>query len=191
MKPIHLNLASRPYRDMRPLIVVVVALSLINAFLLVTNVDTYLRYKHETRSTTAQIADIERQTATERQRANEVTARVRGIDLVTLDRQSRFINAQLAERAFSWSELLDRLESVLAPDVRILSIAPSFQPNGVVKLSLQMESKSGEGMITMLNHFAADRQFANAFPSNETANEGMYAFGITVDYTPSALKVVR
>ena len=43
MKPIHLNLASRPYRDYRPVYAVVVLLSLATAFLMLNNIETYYR----------------------------------------------------------------------------------------------------------------------------------------------------
>ena len=48
MKPIHLNLASRPYRDYRPVYAVVVVLSLLTAFLMLNNIETYYRYIRET-----------------------------------------------------------------------------------------------------------------------------------------------
>ena len=57
MKPLHLNLASRPYRDYRPVYAAVVAMSLVTAFLMLNNVETYsavtslLRVTPETYST--------------------------------------------------------------------------------------------------------------------------------------------
>src|SRR6185436_1394311 len=38
--------------------------------------------------------------------------KLQALDLAGLDAQTRFVNAKLAERAFSWSTLLDELESV-------------------------------------------------------------------------------
>ena len=61
MKPIHLNLASRPYRDYRPVYAVVVVLSLVTAFLMLNNIETYYRYKHDTRNTSTKISQIDTQ----------------------------------------------------------------------------------------------------------------------------------
>ena len=58
MKPLHLNLASRPYRDYRPVYATVVVMSLVTAFLMLNNVETYYRYTRETHSTRPKIATI-------------------------------------------------------------------------------------------------------------------------------------
>ena len=187
MKPIHLNLASRPYRDYRPVYAVVVVMSLLTAFLMLNNIDTYYRYIHETQNTRARIAGLEAQAQQERQRAQAVQQRMAGLDLELLDAQSKFVNAKLSERAFSWSALLDELESVMADDVRLISIAPSFAEKGPVQLQMQFESKSGDGLTTTINRMNNDPQFRNPFPSSETAlPTGNFGFSLTADYIPRA-----
>lgn len=188
MKPIHLNLAARPYRDYRPVYAVVVLLSLLAAFLMLNNVDTYFRYIRETKSTRAKIADIEAQAQRERELAAAAQRRVQNFDVARLDRQTRFINAKLGERAFSWSTLLDELESVLADDVRLVSVAPQFQKDGSINLALVFQSKSGDGMITTINRMHRDPQFANPFPTVEQQIEGGYSFQLSVTYLPPAAK---
>jgi hypothetical protein len=192
VKPIHLNLAARPYRDYRPVYAVLVAMSLVAAFLMLNNVETYYRYIHETKSTRAKIAQIEDQARKERDSERATMQRMRGLDLNRLDRQTKFINAKLAERAFSWSTLLDELESVLADDVRLMSVSPSFDENGRIDLSLSFETKSGDGMITTINRMNADPQFEGAFPHNENAlDNGNYAFNITARYLPPGIPSIR
>jgi type IV pilus assembly protein PilN len=188
VKPIHLNLASRPYRDYRPLYAVVIVVSLVTAFLMLNNVETYYRYISETRSTRAGIAKLEAGARQERDRAATLRQVVGTLDLASLNAKARFINARLAERAFSWSTLLDELESVLPDDVRLLSVTPVFS-EGPIGLTLQLETKSTDGMIETINRMNADPQFRNPFPSNETRLEGgAYAFGLTVQYLPPAAR---
>lgn len=185
MKPIHLNLASRPYRDYRPVYAVVVAMSLLTAFLMLNNVETYYRYQHDTRSTSGSIESIESKIAQERQRQEIAQRQLKNLDLATLDAQTRFINAKLNERAFSWSTLLDELESVLAQDVRLISVAPKFNPDGTIALTLNFEAKGPMGMITTINKMNADPQFSNPFPDNEQLNDsGVYTFNLHVQYRP-------
>lgn len=189
MKPIHLNLASRPFRDYRPVYAVVVLMSLLTAFLMLNNIDTYYRYIHETRNTRAKIASIEAQTQRERELQGNVERRMKGLDLARLDAQTKFINAKLAERAFSWSTLLDELESVLSDDVRLLAVSPNFKKDGPIELILQFESKSSDGMITTINRMNADPQFLSPFPSSESATEdGHYRFDLSVQYVPPPVK---
>lgn len=185
MKPIHLNLASRPYRDYRPVYAVVVALSLATAFLMLNNIETYYRYIHETKSTRGKIAQVEEQVRLEKQKEEAARQRLQGLDLKRLDQQTRFINAKLAERAFSWSRLLDELESVLTDDVRLTSISPSFTEDGQIDLQLEFQSRSADGLITTINRMNADPQFEDTFPRSETeAEAGMYVFGLSSKYLP-------
>lgn len=189
MKPIHLNLASRPYEDKRLFIMTVVGISIVIAALLFTNIDTYLRYRVQTQTTRSTIAALDAQTEQEHRRAETVKQQLSRIDVASLSKQTAFINTQLAQRAFSWSELLDRLESVLADDVRVTSIAPGFRPDGSVLLNMTVEAKTADGLVDMLKRFSRDPQFANAFPANETAVPGGgYRITLSVDYKPTTLR---
>ncbi len=189
MKPIHLNLAARPYRDYRPVYAVVVLMSLVTAFLMLNNVETWYRYKHDTRSTSGKIDSIDAKIREERQKQEIAQRRLRNLDLATLDAQTRFINAKLSERAFSWSTLLDELESVLPQDVRLMTVAPMFNPDGTIQLALDFEAKGATGMIATINRINADPQFANPFPDQETMVEGgLYRFNLRVQYLPPAPK---
>jgi type IV pilus assembly protein PilN len=187
VKPIHLNLASRPYRDYRPVYAVVVLLSLLTAFLMLNNVETYYRYIHETQATRAKIAQVEEQARLEREKEQSAKQRLKGLDLEKLDQKTKFINAKLAERAFSWSRLLDELESILRDDVRLVSVSPGFTDEGPIQLSLSFETKSSDGMIETINRMNADPQFRDAFPSTENQNEGgTYSFVLSAQYLPDA-----
>lgn len=190
MKPIHLNLAASPYRDYRPLYAVVVVVSILIAFLMLNNIDTYYRYVRETRTTRDEIAKLEAQTRNEEKAAETAAAQTRTVDVTTLGKQTRFINAQLAERAFSWSELLDRLEDVIPRDVRIVSIAPAFDESGVVRLTMVCEAKNSTSMTDTVDAFNRSPHFANAFPANEDNTGSVFRYGLSVEYKPSIPRLV-
>jgi type IV pilus assembly protein PilN len=189
MKPIHLNLAARPYRDYRPVYAAVVVMSLLTAFLMLNNVETYYRYNHETRSTRAKIAAVEAQTQREKQNAQIAQNRLQQIDVARLEAQTQFINAKLAERAFSWSALLDQLESILGDDVRLQAVSPSFTEEGPISLSLSFEAKKSDGLIETVNAMHADRHFRDPFPNNESQTPTGYTFNIHVQYLPDNLNL--
>lgn len=190
MKAIHLNLAARPYRDERPFIAVVVAGSLLIAFLTLMNFDAWYRYRNETSNTRAKIATLETQADAERQRAAALNQRLRNVDVKRLALQTQFANARLAERAFSWSELLDHLEHVLPDYVRIESIAPSFKPDGMIGLTMQCVARDPDGLVKTMNQLNADPHFSNPFPNGEDHTDQGYRFAIRVDYRPSTMKAV-
>lgn len=189
MKTLHLNLAAKPYRDYRPIYAVVVATSILIAFLMLNNVDTYYKYVHDTRTTRASIASIEAQTQQERRRTDAATREISSIDVISLSKETKFINAQLAERAFSWSELLDRLETVLPSNVRITSVAPQFQESGLVHLNLACEGKDTDSMIVTINRLQRDEHFASPFPSSQSQSPNGFRFGIGVEYRPTIARL--
>jgi len=186
VKPIHLNLAARPYRDYRPVYAVIVVTSLVLAYLMLTNFDTWYRYRYETRKTRADIERIDALTAQERSRGQIANHQLSQLDLARLDSQSKFVNAKLAERTFSWSDLLDRLESTLDKDVRLTSIAPNFGGDNLIHLTLQCEAKSTTGLVDTIDNLQHNPHFQSPFPTTEVRNEGgTYNFGIKVDYIPN------
>jgi hypothetical protein len=189
LKTIHLNLAARPFRDYRPLYAVVVAASLLIAFLMLNNIDTYYRYTRETRTTRQEIASLESQIQAEHEKSQAAAGVIKTMDLETLGDQTRFVNAKLAERAFSWSELLERLEVVLPRDVRLTSIAPSFGDDGMVTLGVVAEAKTPDGMVMTIDRLNGSPHFANAFPGSDTSTETGHRFNLTVDYKPSIPRV--
>ncbi len=191
MKAIHLNLASRPYRDERPFIAVVVISSLLIAFLALMNFDAWYRYRDTTQATRAEIASLETQALQERAKAQSLEQKVRSVDVKMLAKQTQFANAQLAERAFSWSELLDNLERVLPDYVRVDSISPSFGQNGLVTLTMQCTARDPDGLVNTLNRLNRDAHFTNPFPRNEDHTELGYRFMLSVDYRPSVPRPVQ
>lgn len=191
MKPLHLNLASRPFRDYRPLYLVVVVASILIAVMMFLNIDTYLRYVRETKTKRAQIDKLEQQIEEEQRRTEQVNQRLKTVDVKLLSSQTQFVNTQLAQRAFSWSELLDRLERVLPDDVRVQTIAPVFDRNGMIHLSLNCDTKTGEGMINTIRRFNADPNFSGPFPASESVTPTGYKFVLAVDYRPSIARVVE
>lgn len=192
MKPIHLNLASRPYRDYTPVNLVAATMFVLMLVLAWFNIDTYIRYNVETKNTRAKIAQLEAQERREKELQQSAQTRLSSIDVKYLNEQTRFINAKLAERAFSWSALLDELESVLADDVRLLSVSPTFDTkDGTIRLALNFQSKSNDGMITTINRMHRDPQFVNPFPNNETMIEGgLYSFDLNVIYRPAGTPAI-
>jgi hypothetical protein len=191
VKPLHLNLADRPYRDYRPLYAVVVVTSILVAIMLLNNIETAYRYARDTRTTRDKITQIDRQIDAENRQTDEANLRLRGVNIKVLSDQAQFVNARLAERAFSWSELLDRLERVLPDDVRIESINPSFAKNGIVHLSMSAVAKNSDGMTHTIDRLNRDPHFASPIPTSEDRTDNGYKFGIGVDYRPSIARAVE
>lgn len=186
MRTIHLNLAAEPYRDVRPVWATIAALGAVTLFLLVYNVATGYRYFVETKETRARIGALDVETGTEQKRAADMASVLKTVDLKSLNSQTRFINNQILARSFSWSNLLDQLETVIPNDVRLTSLSPSVQKDGTIQLSLVCSAKTPDGMIRLLNRLFGDPHFSRAFPSAEQTDPatGITTFNVTVQYIP-------
>lgn len=186
VRPLHLNLASKPFRDYRGVYAVVAATFALSALLMIVNVRTGYYYYVSTRETRGEIAAIEAEARQERARAKELETQLRGVDTGRLAIETTFINAQIAQRAFSWTLMLDTLERIVPRNVRVLHLSPTVKPNGETRLSMGFAAKNSGGMVELLNRLFADDRFSRPFPSGESTNDsGEQQFQITVDYDPA------
>jgi hypothetical protein len=113
------------------------------------------------------------------------------IDLRLLNSRISYVNGEIAERAFSWSALLEQLERVLPGNVKVTSLTPSVNKDGTTHLQLTCVAKDGSGVIQLLNHMLANEHFARPFPESEAKNpDGSQQFSLSVDYLPAPQLVV-
>lgn len=184
MRTIHLNLAARPYRDYRLVWIVVAIVSLVTAVLMIANINTAYRYFVNTRETREKIASIEQDTAVELARGKQIEAQLRAVNLRSLALQTRYINVQIAERAFSWSGLLDDLERVMPKNVRLVSLNPTVDKDGTIRITMTLQGKSSRAVIDTINRLQSNPHFQRPFPRSQTTDAEITAFGITTEYVP-------
>lgn len=194
MKPIHLNLAARPWRDNRLVWALVALMLAVTGLLLFANVRAGYHYLISTRETRQTIERLEAERRREETTRDAIGQQIARVDMERLSVASRYINAQLAERAVSWSGLLDRLERVVPNGVRLTTLDPAVDKGGNITLSMSCVAKNSDGMVEMLNRMILDPHFDRSFPSSErTREDGSHEFTIQADYNPAgvATEVVR
>jgi len=119
-----LNLAGRPFLNSRPVVRVALLLWLLGLALLLVNLWQFLGYRVRSADKREQIARSEAEI--ERQRADlaRLQKTLDGFDLPAQNQKVDFLNKQIAERTFSWSQLLDRIAERLPNDLRLNRLAP-------------------------------------------------------------------
>ena len=88
-------------------------------------------------------------------------------------------------RAFSWTDLFDRLEEVLPPGVRLLSVAPTIH-DGELRLELQALARRGEDALLFLGVLEKRPEFADANVLGLEDSEEGTKVTYTMKYVPSA-----
>lgn len=184
MRPLHLNLSSQPWQNTKPFWITVAVVAAVIAILLVNNVQAAWRYYVETEETRTAISEIQTRTTVERQAADRLQAQVEGLDRTELMRRVEFVNRQIVQRAFSWSQLIDHLERVLPDDVRLTSLRPSIDEEGPIMLALSCIAKNSDAYVDTIRQMTADPNFENPYPLSESTEGGEVRFTLRVTYRP-------
>jgi hypothetical protein len=119
-----LNLARRPFLNSRPVVRASLLLWLLGLLLLLGNVSLFWNYRQRSADKREQITRGEAEIATQQAASAKLQRQLDNFDLEAQNRRVDFLNKQIAERTFSWSELLDRVAERLPHDVRLNRLAP-------------------------------------------------------------------
>ena len=86
-------------------------------------------------------------------------------------------------RAFSWTDLLARLEQVLPPGVHLVSIAPTIQ-KGQVALEFEAIARTTEEGLELVKALQARKDFADVFLTGLDKGKEGSELGISLRYVP-------
>ena len=155
---IRLNLATRPYIELRPLLA---RFRIIAVVLAVLAVPLFLLLRAEENKATraeARVADVSGNIAALRQQ--ETAARERaenGPDAQVL-RQAAFLNSLFQRKSFSWTATMSDLEDRLPTGVQVMDIVPIVAPNGHVTIQLRVTGPR-ERAIDVVRNLEQSRHF--------------------------------
>lgn len=176
-------MASRPYRDYRPVWLAAVTIGLVTLVLMVNNARTAYRFFINTHDTRAEITQVESEIAGERAKSAEIDQRTQSLDSSLLRARVAYVNNQIVRRAFSWSALLDHLEEVFPDEVRLVTLNPVMVPERPVQLNMTCVGRTGDGLVELIRALNDSQHFAKPLPTSESLLEdGSYRFTINVEY---------
>lgn len=165
---ITLNLASRPFFELRPLLMrlrliagVLVVVAVVLFFLLqraeITAAQAAAAVHHWTAATENLQHEWQRDQALMRQPVNAAT----------LDR-SQFLNQQFTLKSFSWTTALMDLELVLPQGVQVISIDPRMTKEGQVVVRLRVSGPRDKA-VQLVANLEKSPHFLNPRVAGETA----------------------
>ena len=182
------NFARRPFHDDRPVYVVTGLLFLAGVVLMVANLRVFTEYRREVADTRAEIAALEDRQKRADGKADAAKAAVSAYTLSALAEESRGLARLVAERRFSWTTLLARLERTLPSEVGLAHLQPRFDKDGEVLLDMQLYARKREAVVQTLAALARDPAFGEVDLKSETSAEpGMpdpIQFSLSSQYEP-------
>jgi hypothetical protein len=167
----HWNFARRPFHDDRPVYVASALLFLFGAVLLVANLRVFTEYRREVADTRADIAALEDRQKRADRKASEATAALSAYKVSALAEESRGLARLVAERRFSWTTLLARLERTLPSEVGLSHLQPRFGKDGEVWLQMQLYARQREAIVKTITALSKDSVFGDVVLRTETVAE--------------------
>jgi type IV pilus assembly protein PilN len=165
---ISINLATRPFVELRPLFA---RLRLAMAGLAVTAVALGIGLhflNRNARAAQTQMDTLKAQTeAFDNERLTNEARMREPQNRAVLDR-SKFLNGLFASKSFSWTSVMMDLEAVLPGGVQVTSIDPQFTPDGDVNIRLRVSGQR-DLAVDLVRNLERSRRFLNPRLANETA----------------------
>ena len=171
MSAMRLDFARRPFRDERPVFLVTAAALLAAAVLFVANVRLYADFHREMDGTNRQIDLLEQRRAKVMRDAEEARGALNSYKVSTLAQESRGLLKVVAERRFSWTGLLARLERTLPAEVRVTRLTPRFDESGEALLGLSLVGKGPDSIVRTLAALSRDPIFGSIELRSEASPE--------------------
>jgi type IV pilus assembly protein PilN len=164
---ISVNLATRPFVELRPLLARL-KLAMIALALLATGLILGLRIlKDKADRATAQMDDLKRQTATFQNLTLASEARMRQPQNRAVLERAQFLNELFAKKSFSWTAVMMDLETVLPAGVQVTSIDPAITKEGDVNIRLRVSGER-ERAVQLVRNLEKSKRFVSPRLSNES-----------------------
>jgi Tfp pilus assembly protein PilN len=181
------NLSTRPFYNERVVQLVLWAAALVIVGLTVFNVVELRLLSARHGQLLGRVVDDEKRAAALRTDADRARRSVDRAQLETVASAAREANQLIDQRTFSWTELLNRLEATLPPEVRIQTIRPSTDREGRLSVALVVFGHRAEEIEQFVEQLEATGAFHHVYTRTETTNQqGLLEVVIEGRYVPSA-----
>jgi Tfp pilus assembly protein PilN len=147
------------------------------------NAALFLRSQGEKRAVETQMRELADEDVTLKERRAAVQAELAGKDIEPLTTRVAAANSVLAQRAVSWTLLLERLEEVLPWSAALSSISTNMVKDGV-RLNFAVRARTYEDALDFIDNLERSPCFSDAYPSGEQEKDNEFQIEIEADHDP-------
>ena len=186
-----INLATQPYEDARRfylewggLLLLLVAITAVLLALVVRSHRASRDIARKVAVVRTQIAEVDRDRAADEAILNRPENR-------DVRDKSHFLNALIARKAFSWTQVFMDLEKIVPPRVRIVSIHPEVNLSSQLEIHLEAIGDSREKAIELVRRMEDSPTFREPQVRVERPEQGTTPgvdFTIVAQYVPQLKK---
>ncbi len=185
-----INLATRPYRDVRQFLRTWGSGTILLALLTVGLCLYTYRAWHHTRDARAQISALQGEIdKLDRDRAEGIALlnQPQNRDVAV---QSAFLNSLIARRSFSWTQLFMELERIMPARLHVNSIAPSLNKHNQIEIHMMVGGDARDQALELVKRLEDSPAFRTPELRSEalsqTGGGDRVQFDISMVYVPQA-----
>ena len=184
---IRTNLSTRPFYNERLVRLALLFLAVVVIAATVFNVTRILRYSRSDTRLATQASRDEARAADLRQQAAQLRASVDVKQIEQASDGARQANDLIDRRTFSWTELLNRFETMLPDDVHLNSVRPRVERDVGVVLRVAVSARGIEDVSQFIEKLNASGVFPNVRPAEEHVDEeGLLQSMLEMGYKPAS-----
>jgi Tfp pilus assembly protein PilN len=165
------NLSTRPFYNERLVTLLLGAAALVVLVLTLFNVYRVTTLTARVSALGAEAGRAERAAVDLRQRAAQARSSVDQARLAAVATAAHEANTLIDRRTFSWTELFNRFEATLPPDVRIAAVRPSVDQDGNLTLGIAVVARSVDAIDTFIEALEETGAFEDVLSREERINE--------------------
>ena len=188
------NLSTHPFYNVRAVQAILGLLTAVVIGITAFNIVEGARLSAAQRTLGAKAGAAEAEAARLRGEAAAIRAQINPNELNAVAAEAREANEIIDRRAFSWTTLFAQFEATLPPDVRIMSVQPQLDGDGVFTVAIAVQARQVEDLDAFIEALETQSTFRNVLARQEETNadglieavvEGVYLASRTAAVTPA------
>jgi len=185
---IRTNLSTRPFYNQRAVHLWLLIGALVVAAATILNVTTGLRYRQGDNASARQADADEARIVELRQQIVKLRGSLDPRQIDTASAAARQANELIDRRTFSWTDLLNRLETTLPDEAHIVAVRPKLDRDNGIVLTLNVIARDVDDVNQFMENLEETGAFKNPRPTTERFNEqGLFESIIEANYLPESL----
>lgn len=195
MRPVELNLASRPFRNNTLVWLGYICLLAAAVGFTYWNVSSFRHYRQELAALDREQGNIDQEQSDLVERHRKILHGVKKFDRIAIGRRTSKANEVIDWKAFSWTRLFNRLEEVLPNNIKMMSVRPIFHdskddvdgadPRRSMPVTVEGLARDWDAFFELETNLIKHESFGRLEPRNiKTMDNGERSFSILFRYYP-------
>ncbi len=165
------NLSTRPFYNERSVRAAIAAIALVALGLTVFNAGRVWWLRSESGDLRQRSEQNEALARDLRQKAQAIRQSLNRQELAIVQAAAREANQLIDRRAFSWTDLFNRFETTLPPDVRLVAVQPQVDADGRLLVAMTVVSRRVEDLDAFIEALEKTGAFRDVLTRQEQAED--------------------